>query len=139
VPRERIEMSRAEVLDFLRDERWMVLATLDADGGPFGDIVPVVLDDETFYFRVLRGTRSHANIARDDRVCCSSDRFPSYYEIKGVTVHGRAREVTDPVVAGRVAPRLSEGVPEVEAGGAFYALGLDDVSSFDFAKIRNQY
>jgi len=132
-------MSHAEVLDFLRDERWMVLATLDAGGGPFGDIVPGLLDDEAFYFRVGRGTRSHANIARDDRVSCSSDRFPSYYEIKGVTLHGRAREVIDPAVAARIAPRLSESMPEAEAGEPLYTLALDDVSSFDFAKIRNKY
>ncbi|HYC22725.1 MAG TPA: pyridoxamine 5'-phosphate oxidase family protein [Candidatus Bathyarchaeia archaeon] len=132
-------MSRAEVLEFLRDESWLVLATLDADGSPFGDVVPATLDGEMLCFCVARNGRSQANIARDDRVCCSSDRFPSYYEIKGVTVHGRAREVTDPAPAARIASLCS--APGLDAGAdrAVYALGLDDVSSFDFAKIRNKY
>ena len=132
-------MSPAEVLEFLRDESWLVLATLDADGSPFGDVVPAMLDGETLCFCVSRNGRSRANIARDDRVCCSTDRFPSYYEIKGVTVHGRAREFTDPAVVARIVPRCSALGLEVGADRAVYALGLDDVSSFDFAKIRNKY
>lgn len=127
--RERIAMTPAEILRFLADQCWMVLATLDADGSPWGDTVPCLLAGETLYFAVRRGGRTHANLERDPRACCAQDRFPSYYEIQGVTLHGRARAATDAPAASRLAA----------PGGAVYCLGLDDVFSFDFAKIRDKH
>jgi nitroimidazol reductase NimA-like FMN-containing flavoprotein (pyridoxamine 5'-phosphate oxidase superfamily) len=125
MPREAIVMTRAELLDFLAAQRWVALGTLDADGTPVGDLVPVVLDGERLRFAVARGSRAHDNIARDPRVCCAADEFPSYYEIRGAVAHGRAEPHG---AAGRLEPEWIE-----------YTIGLDDVRSFDFRKIRNKY
>ena len=121
MPREAIAMTPAEVLAFLGAQRWMALGTLDPDGTPAGDLVPVRLVETTLRFAVPRGSRADDNIRRDARVCCAADEFPSYYEIRGVVVHGHAEP---------------SGVGE---GGEWteYALGLDDVASFDFRKIRH--
>jgi hypothetical protein len=123
MPREAIAMTRPELLDFLAAQRWVALGTLDADGTPAGDLVPAVLDGERLRFAVARGSRADENIARDPRVCCAADEFPSYYEIRGAVAHGRAEPH-----AGRLGPEWAE-----------YTIGLDDVRSFDFRKIRNKY
>ncbi len=141
--RERIAMPQDEIVALLADQRWVVLATLDADGSPWADLAACALDGDVLYFLVCRGTRSHANVERDTRVCCSIDVFPSYYEIKGTTVHGSARRVDDAAVQERLAPRLAKpGVPVTDETGDrsdLYALPLDDIFSFDFGRIKSQY
>lgn len=122
MPREAIAMTPAEVAAFLGAQRWMALGTLDADGTPAGDVVPVRLVDAMLRFAVPRGSRADDNIRRDPRVCCAADEFPSYREIRGVVVHGRA--------ALGAADSLGEAWVE-------YALALDDVASFDFRKMRS--
>ena len=124
MPHEAIEMTRAEMLAFFGAQRWVALGTLDPDGTPVGDVVPVLLDAERLCVAGPRGSRAHENVARDPRVCCAADEFPSYYEIRGATAHGRAKA--------RSGERL--GPDWVE-----YVLALDDVASFDFRKIRRAY
>ena len=121
--REAIAMTHAELLEFLGAQRWTALGTLDPDGTPVGEVVPVVLDGERLRFVVARGSRAHENIARDPRVCCAADEFPSYYEIRGAVAHGRAEARPSE----RLGPEWSE-----------WAIPLDDVTSFDFRKVRNR-
>jgi nitroimidazol reductase NimA-like FMN-containing flavoprotein (pyridoxamine 5'-phosphate oxidase superfamily) len=123
--REEIGMARAELAAFLGAQRWVALGTLDPDGTPVGDVVPVVLDGERLRFAVAVDSRAHDNIRRDPRVCCAADEFPTYYEIRGATAHGRAtpRDEAHPL-----GPDWCE-----------YAIPLDDVASFDFKKIRAKY
>jgi len=123
--REAIAMTREELLAFLGTQRWVALGTLDPDGTPVGDLVPVVLDGERLRFAVPRGSRADDNIRRDPRVCCAADEFPSYYEIRGAVAHGRAEPHGTP-------DRLGSEWTE-------YAIVLDDVTSFDFRKVRNKY
>ena len=126
--RERISMSRGEVLDFLKRQEWAMVVSLSASGGPTGDIGRVALEGETLFLGV--GPETTENLRRDPRVCCANDEYPTYYEIKGVTAHGRAREVSDPVLRRRV------GLEEPDL--SVFALELDDVLSFDFARIEKK-
>ena len=135
MPRESIAMSHGEVIDFLQDKRWMVLGTIDGDGGPWADAVACVLREETLVFRVPASSRSYANMQRDGRVCLATDQYPTYYEIKGVTAHGHARLVGGGGVLAGVPDPVQPGD---EGDGALYAISLDDVASFDFAKIKNK-
>jgi hypothetical protein len=121
--RERIEMTPVEVHTFLGAQRWVVLATLDDDGTPVGDLVPATLREDRLCFVVPAGSRPHDNIERDPRVACAADEFPSYYEIRGAVVHGRA---------------VRAGESRLGAEWVEYDLPLDDVASFDFRKIRGK-
>ena len=123
--REAIAMTHEEVLAFLGTQRWVALGTLDPDGTPAGDLVPVVLDDDRLRFAVPRGSHADDNIRRDPRVCCAADEFPSYYEIRGAVAHGRAEPHAG---SDRLGPDWTE-----------YSIALDDVVSFDFRKVRNKY
>ena len=124
MPREAIAMTRDELLAFLGAQQWVALGTLDPDGTPVGDLAPAVVDGERLCFAVPRGSRADDNIRRDPRVCCAADEFPSYYEIRGAVAHGRA----EAHVSDRLGPDWSE-----------WAIPLDDVTSFDFRKVRNKY
>jgi nitroimidazol reductase NimA-like FMN-containing flavoprotein (pyridoxamine 5'-phosphate oxidase superfamily) len=122
MPREHIEMSREEILALLAKTRWVALGTLGADGEPAGHVVPCALEGERLCFAVAPGSEAQRQIERDPRVCAATDRYPTYYEICGVTVHGRAEPVAAPAA--------------LRGAGATYALPLDDLVSFDFSKIR---
>src|SRR5258708_30937522 len=122
--RETIAMTPDELRAFLAAPRWVVLAALDADGTPVADVAPVRLDGDQLRFAVPRGSYTDDNIRRDPRVACAADEFPTYYEIRGAVAHGRAK-------AGDQPENLSESWVE-------YAIDLDDVTSSDFRKIRNQ-
>ena len=141
--RERIAMPQDEAVALLADQRWVVLATLDTDGSPWADLAACALEGDALYFRVCRGTRSHGNVERDPRVCCSIDVFPSYYEIRGASLHGAARRVDDASLRTNLGERLAHpGVPVADDTGDrsdLYALPLDDVFSFDFGRIKSQY
>jgi len=123
--REDIAMTPDELRAFFAAQRWVALSTLDADGTPVADIAPVRLDGERLCFAVARGSRSDDNIARDPRVACAADEFPTYYEIRGAVAHGTAAPH---------AAATSLGPDWVE-----YAIPLDDVASFDFKRIRDKY
>ena len=135
-------MTGEEVRAYLSEERWMVLGTLDPDGSPWADAVRCRLEGERLTFSVPRASRSAANLSRDPRACCASDRFASYYEIRGLSVHGRAARVEDGATRARLAPALAESEGPAQGGAPaeseLYCLPLDDVFSFDFGKIRNK-
>ena len=141
MPRESIAMTYEAVLAVLKEERWAALGTVDQVAGVWPDIVPMTLEGERVYFRVAAGSRSQANIQRDDRVCCAVDRYPTYYEIKGITAHGRATLVGEDA-AERVSQALDGARDPTYAGnreGQIYSIGLDDLTSFDFAKIVKKF
>lgn len=141
MPRESIAMRREEWRGFLAAQRWVVLGTLEVDGGPWARLAPAALEGDALYFGVPVDSRDQRNLERDPRACCSSDEFPSYYEIRGATAHGVARREDDPALLARLAARLdARGLPGWPAGAglAIWSLPLDDVFSFDFGKIRNR-
>lgn len=122
--RESIAMSAAELRRFLEGIRRVVVATLGPSGEPVGSLAACALEGEQLVF-ALSDEASRRNVERDPRVCCSTDEYPTYYEIRGMTAHGRARAVAAPA-----------SLSSVE--GECYAIDLDDVVSFDFGKIRDR-
>jgi predicted pyridoxine 5'-phosphate oxidase superfamily flavin-nucleotide-binding protein len=123
--RERISMSDGELREFLDQQSWMLLVTLDAGGAPNAALVPVRREGDRVLFEVEADAEAARNLERDPRACVSNDAYPTYYEIRGATIHGEAAAVSE--AAGLGGP-----------GRHLYALGLDDVVSFDFAKIENR-
>jgi nitroimidazol reductase NimA-like FMN-containing flavoprotein (pyridoxamine 5'-phosphate oxidase superfamily) len=124
VGRESIEMSDVELRAFLAGVRQVVVGLLGSDGEPLGALARCALVEDQLVF-VLSDGRLCALVERDPRVCCATDEYPTYYQIRGMTAHGRARRVQRPS-----ALEALEGVA--------YAIDLEDVVSFDFAKIQAQ-
>ncbi len=140
-----VRMTREEIARFLTSQTRCVLATLEADGGPWGDAVASVFHEENLYFRVPKDSRSFANIQRDPRVCCMAEVQPrtGYYTFKCAMLHGRVASVTDAAAVERIAAALDRLPDPVDgraiADGAIFSLGLDDVASFDFSKIQKRF
>jgi nitroimidazol reductase NimA-like FMN-containing flavoprotein (pyridoxamine 5'-phosphate oxidase superfamily) len=111
--RPDIRMTPAEVAAFLAGKRRAVVGTLDAQGAPAGEPVDFVYDADVATFTVVRGGAAERNLARDPRVVCSLEEFPSYGEIRGVTLHGRA----------------------VRVGEDRFRIEAERVESFDFRKM----
>jgi hypothetical protein len=118
MPRPDIAMSAAEVATFLAGKRVAVVGTRAPDGGPDADAVALAYADGVATVAVARGGPTHRNLLADPRAVCATEEFPSYNEIRGVTVHGRAVLVAEE--GERVVFRLAE--PRVE--------------SFDFRKLH---
>ena len=135
MPRESIAMSTKEIATFIGSKKWVVLGTLNNDGSPSGDVVASALHGNRLVFGVPSGTRASVNIERDPRVVCMTDQYPTYYEIKGVAVHGRAERVTDTSLSERL-PK--DPIRPARTKGYAYAILLDDVTSFDFTKIKSK-
>lgn len=140
-----VKMTTEEMGRFLATQTRCVLATLEADGGPFGDAVACVFHEGSLYFRVPKDSRSFSNIQRDPRVCCVAEIQPrtGYYTYKCAMLHGRAAPVTDAAVGQHIGLALGRLPDPVEgrpnSDGAVFSLGLDDVASFDFSKIQKRF
>lgn len=148
MPREHatMNMTLEELANFLGTQTRCIVGTLDAEAGPWGDAAACVFQDGALYFRIPRKARSLANLQRDSRVCCVMEDHPTgsdYYTIKGAILHGRATIVADPATARRVASALDQlsdpvtGKPAPD--GTVFTVGIDDVASFDFAKIKRRF
>jgi nitroimidazol reductase NimA-like FMN-containing flavoprotein (pyridoxamine 5'-phosphate oxidase superfamily) len=111
-------MAPAEVAAFLARKRFAVVGFRAADGAPDGEPAAFFYAGGSISFEVPRDGRAHRSLLRDPRVVCSLEEFPSYAEIKGVSVHGKA--VPAGVTGERVTFRIDE--PRIE--------------SFDFSKMQ---
>jgi pyridoxine/pyridoxamine 5'-phosphate oxidase len=62
-------MTRAELITFLRAQKWAVVASVGAGGEPQAAVVGVAITDELeLVFDTLGSTRKAANLARDPRI-----------------------------------------------------------------------
>jgi len=118
MPRPRIAMTPAETAEFLASKRIAIVATLDADGAPDGEPAELSCAGGVLTFRLPASGPTHRNLLRDPRVVCTVEEFPSYTEIRGVSVHGRAAPV------------------ELRSGHATFRVDEPRTESFDFRKVR---
>jgi hypothetical protein len=148
MPREHadIKMTPDELREFLRTDNRLVVASLDADGGGWVDAAAFTFFEDRVYFRLPVDTRSCRNIERDNRVCCVVESKPataSYYEIKGAMLHGAADAVPRQAVPGAVSEALDAVAdpltPDAPDDGQIFSIGLEDNTSFMFAKIKYRY
>lgn len=118
VARERpdISLSPAEIAQFLATQPRVVVAAVD-DDGPVATVGSAEFAEGCWRVTVDRDDVVARLLAADDRVCVLVDQFPTYYEIKGVVAHGRARQ---------------QSLGELSFT---FTLTLDDVTSFDFSKM----
>jgi len=138
-----IKMNSEELAKFAFAETRCIVSTLNDDGGPWGDAASCVFRGERLYFRVPMVTRTLRNLERDDRVCCVIESHPAgaeYYTIKGAIFHGRA--VRAEGEAEQELAGVFAGLPDPVDGelqGQIFSVGVDDVASFDFAKIVRRF
>jgi hypothetical protein len=116
--RPDITLSRDEMIAFLSTQSRAIVVALDG-ASPVGTVADAELVDGELSVTLHAGDAVADLLAIDDRVCVIAEQFPDYYEIKGVSAHGRA------------------ALSRVE-GRTRFTLGLDDTTSFDFGKIPRE-
>ncbi len=88
-------MSPQELIEFLENQRTVILATTRNTGSPVMHAVWFVYLDNAIYINVQRSSFKFSNILRDPRVCALTEDGESYFELRGVSIEGEAAEVTD--------------------------------------------
>ena len=140
-----IHMSAEELEKFASEQQRCIVATVAADGGPWGDAAACTFRNSRLYFGVPDGALTLRNLEGDPRVCCTIESHPTgseYYTIKGAMLHGRAERLaagSAPEVVAAIAalPDPVSGRPG--DGLVIFSVGTDDVASFDFAKIKRRF
>jgi nitroimidazol reductase NimA-like FMN-containing flavoprotein (pyridoxamine 5'-phosphate oxidase superfamily) len=139
VPREHaaITLTPDEVVAFVSGQTQCVVATLDADGSPWGDVAACAYREGRLYFRLADGSRARRNVEADPRVCCTLEaQGPDYYGNVSAMVHGTATATDRPF--GEL-DALADPIAGTPIAGEVFAVDLEHVVSFDFAKIQRRF
>ncbi|MBS0385224.1 MAG: pyridoxamine 5'-phosphate oxidase family protein, partial [Proteobacteria bacterium] len=92
----------------------LTIATNRADGYPQATTVSFVNDGMAIYFGTWSQSQKAKNIARDDRVSIAiTDPYKSWNDIKGVSIGGRARKLSDPAELARVGAIMMKKFPQI--------------------------
>lgn len=134
------EAAVLEVLDSARD---MTVATVRSDGYPQATTVGFVHDGLAIYFGCGRGSQKAANIGRSDKVSATVNLpYGTWDQIRGVSLGGRARPVTEAAEIRRFEELMRARFPQVEdfvgadAGAGMCILRIDPevVSLLDYRR-----
>ncbi len=102
-----------QILDGARD---MTLATVREDGYPQATTVSFVHDGLAIYFGCGRESQKARNLRRCDKVSLTVDLpYERWEEIRGLSLGGRAQEVTEPAELRRVFEAMVARFPEISA------------------------
>ena len=94
--RDAVRMDDREVADFLEDNLKVQVASIGRDGTPhLTTLFYVVLDGRVAFWTYGRSQKIR-NLERDPRVSCLVEDGTDYFELRGVSMTGRAEIVRDP-------------------------------------------
>jgi PPOX class probable F420-dependent enzyme len=148
--RQAVQLSDAEIADFLASHLKVQVGTLGRDGSPHLTTLYYVLDDHgRIAFWTYASSQKILNLRRDPRIACLVEDGDGYFDLRGVSICGRARLVEDfdeiKAIGTKVASRMAGGIDlgaEGEAivdGQARKRVGViveaDKVASWDHSKL----
>lgn len=94
--RQTVQLDDAEIAEFLASNMKVQVGTLDAEGGPHLTTLYYVLDDEgRIAFWTYASSQKVVNLRRDPRIACLVEEGNEYFDLRGVSIRGRARIVED--------------------------------------------
>lgn len=154
--RSAVEMTEQEVRAFLEDHNKVQVATNGPDGTPHLTTLFYVLDDGRLAFWTYGSSQKIRNLRRDPRIACLVEGGEDYFELRGVSIRGKARLVEDfddiRALGARVARRMAgDRTGEMDLGElgneivdqqARKRVGVvvepDRVASWDHSKMKGQ-
>lgn len=111
--RDRIKMTDTEIEDFLTTSKKVQVATVNRDGSPHLTTLFYVVQDGRIAFWTYRSSQKIKNLERDPRITCLVESGDDYFELRGVSISGRAEVVTDEddirAIGTAVASRMVDG------------------------------
>ncbi|GAB2988227.1 pyridoxamine 5'-phosphate oxidase family protein [Nocardioides montaniterrae] len=118
--RDGVRMNEAEVADLLAENLKVQVASVGPDGAPHLTTLFYVVRDGSIAFWTYAASQKIRNLERDPRVSVLVEDGTDYFELRGVSIQGRAEIVRDPdqifAIGSAVATRML-------AAESFEALG----------------
>jgi PPOX class probable F420-dependent enzyme len=145
-------MTEEEISGFLEDQLKVQVATIGRDGAPHLSTLYYGLDAGRIAFWTYGSSQKVVNLRRDPRITCLVEDGEDYFELRGVSISGRARllEEYDDIHAlgSRVARRMAHGADLGDLGRdlvdrqARKRVGVvvepDKVTSWDHRKVATE-
>jgi PPOX class probable F420-dependent enzyme len=108
--RDAVKMTDAEIEDFLASNLKVQVASLGKEGEPHLSTLFYVMQDGRIAFWTYGRSQKIRNLERDPRVSALVEDGTDYFELRGVSISGRAEIVRDPdgifEIGSRVATRM---------------------------------
>ena len=128
--RDAVRMSDREVEGFLHDNVKVQVASIGRDGMPhLTTLFYVVLDGRIAFWTYARSQKIR-NLERDPRISCLVEDGIDYFELRGVSMTGRAEIVRD-----------TDRIREIGSAVAVRMVGaasLDELGDFGRATVEKQ-
>jgi PPOX class probable F420-dependent enzyme len=150
--RDRIKMTDAEIDAFIDQERTLQVASINKDGTPHLVAMWFALFEGKLAFWTYGKSQKVLNVQRDPRLTVMLESGAKYEELKGVTIYGTARVVSDLDVVlqfgeavyerywGPIDSDLvREGVRTMGAKRVLIVVEPDKIVSWDHAKLGGAY
>ena len=154
--RDQIRMTDAEIRDFLRTQKTIILSSIGPDGVPHPMPMWFVADDDLVVsMATFRGTQKIVNLQRDSRVSLLVESGREYSELKGVVIYGAAElsEDTDAIIATLTAASqketteadaetrvsMSDGMKKSASKRILIRVKPDRIVSWDHSKLQGIY
>jgi PPOX class probable F420-dependent enzyme len=154
--RDQIRMTDAEIRDFLRTHKTIILSSIGPDGVPHPMPMWFVSDDDlTISMATFRGTQKIVNLKRDPRVSLLVESGREYSTLKGVVIYGTAElsEDVDAILATLEAAsqkettkaatgtrtEMNEGMRKSAAKRILIRIKPDRIVSWDHSKLDGIY
>src|ERR1700712_2711124 len=88
--RRSVAMSEAEIEEFLAGDMKVQVATIGPSGAPHLTTLFYVLDAGRIAFWTYGSSQKVKNLRRDPRITCLVEDGDDYFELRGVSITGRA-------------------------------------------------
>lgn len=94
--RQAVQLDDAEIAEFLASHMKVQIGTLDAGGAPHLTTLYYVLDDDgRIAFWTYARSQKIVNLRRDPRIACLIEDGDEYFDLRGVSIRGRAQLVEE--------------------------------------------
>lgn len=131
-----------EIVDVFAAGKDLTLATLRPDGAPQATTVSYASDGLMLFFGCGEGSQKARNLDRDDRVSLTINLpYGDWSQIRGASVYGRARRLTEGGETAHFAELFLAKFPEVaqyvsagEAGLLMFQITPEIVSLLDYRR-----
>lgn len=118
--RQAVRLTEEEVESFLADHLKVQVATVGPDGAPHLTTLFYVLDEGRIAFWTYGSSQKIRNLRRDPRITCLVEDGDDYFELRGVSIRGRATLVEEQddlrALGARVVRRMAGDVDLGETG-----------------------
>jgi PPOX class probable F420-dependent enzyme len=112
--RRSVAMTATEIEQFLAENMKVQVATVGPDGTPHLTTLFYVVEDGQLAFWTYGASQKVVNLRRDPRITCLVEDGADYFELRGVSIQGKARLVEDyddiRALGARVARRMAGDV-----------------------------